>query len=976
MAEEVGTRCGRRKQRNPKRKNENEENLEGSVDKTDKDLTKDQPQTTCNGLPEDTENSCHSDKMVAADTSTESDLPSHLQNGDVKKEKSDLELPNIPSTEKSILKADQNRVDKLKLHNNVMSSDDPINEFLNRSDTAIIYPEPVSDQDDDDDNSHSDSVGPPEEELVLRCIHCGEGFTRASLLRDHMHAHHPEHPIKYLCPKCDETFLLKSQLDKHLALHSPTSQVCRVCNKTFANVYRLQRHMISHDESNDLRKFKCPECGKAFKFKHHLKEHIRIHSGEKPFECPNCGKRFSHSGSYSSHMTSKKCWVVGANKNRPVERSGTTEPNLAYTAGRTPVSVMDSPLQSPPPGSYPHYLPFDPRKAAIPAYYSPPTSSIHSYVPPYIYPVRHNTVTTVLPAISNQSLTNSLCRPISTPSSFVKVSSTQISPDVNSNTQLLSIQGENTSTPIKVTQPPKSFVTSDSSPKRNSVNDNNDQDGSNGVACSFCGAKFENPIDQHQHERYLCKLNKDITSFLSHNDSARNSPNSEGSEVSRNDVMNGSLSTGTDDEEEANDSGKEENTSADNKKLRERSLISDEQLQILKTYYQVNPRPRKFELIRIGNEIGFPKRVVQVWFQNMRARDRKKGKDVPYFPSMARFKIQDESPMHWKDMKTKSSYIPVVPQPYAHQSKPNGQLIHTAPQAAPPRPTSVAIPDQTDQPLDLSIKKSPPRAHSSNSSVSATPPRTLDEQVLNLSVKSEPLAEMKTRPEGSLQDSAIYKYMQQEGLFFHPQFIQNSQTFSNAFMAIPSQKMQPVTAPLTVKSTPLPLTVKSEVLSNSPKSEPDPVNSKTCSDTQSSQLDESGSIDEDEPSRKKRKSWKNHKLDAEDGLYSCDQCDKLFSKQSSLARHKYEHSGARPFHCEICTKAFKHKHHLTEHRRLHTGDKPFKCKKCGKRFSHSGSYSQHMNHRYKYCKPMKDDDGETDTSYEEGSGSKMSLFEV
>lgn len=653
-----------------------------------------------------------------------------------------------------------------------------------------------------------------------------------------MHARHPEHPIKYLCPKCDETFLLKSQLDKHLALHSPTSQVCRVCNKTFANVYRLQRHMISHDESNDLRKFKCPECGKAFKFKHHLKEHIRIHSGEKPFECPNCGKRFSHSGSYSSHMTSKKCWVVGANKNRPADRGSTTEPNLAYTAGRTPVSVMDSPLQSPPPGSYPHYLPFDPRKTAIPAYYSPPTSSIHSYVPPYIYPVRHNTVTTVLPAISSQSLTNSLCRPISTPSPFIKAPVTQISPDVNSNTQLLSIQGGNTSAPTKVATPPKSNVASEGSAKHNSASDNNDQDASNsGVACSFCGAKFENPIDQHQHERYLCKLNKDITSFLSHNDSARNSPNSEMSEVSRIEIMNGSLSTGTDDEEEANDSGKEENTSAENKKLRERSLISDEQLQVLKTYYQVNPRPRKFELIRIGNEIGFPKRVVQVWFQNMRARDRKKGKDVPYFPSMARFKIQDESPMNWKDMKTKSSYIPVVPQPYAHQSKPNGQLIPTTPQTT--HQTSVTMPDQ---PLDLSIKKLPPRAHSSNSSISATPPRTLDEQVLNLSVKSESLTEMKTRPEGSLQDSAIYKYMQQEGLIFHSQFIQNSrllepQNFSNAFMAMSSPKMQTMTAPLTVKAPPTPVLVKTEMQTNSPKSEADLVSSKNCSDIQSNRAD-------------------------------------------------------------------------------------------------------------------------------------------
>lgn len=61
-------------------------------------------------------------------------------------------------------------------------------------------------------------------------------------------------------------------------------------------------------------------------------------------------------------------------------------------------------------------------------------------------------------------------------------------------------------------------------------------------------------------------------------------------------------------------------------------------------------------------------------------------------------------------------------------------------------------------------------------------------------------------------------------------------------------------------------------------------------------------------------------------------------------------SGVRPFVCRVCDKAFKHKHHLTEHRRLHTGEKPFECERCGKRFSHSGSYSQHINHRYKYCR--------------------------
>jgi uncharacterized Zn-finger protein len=102
----------------------------------------------------------------------------------------------------------------------------------------------------------------------------------------------------------------------------------------------------------------------------------------------------------------------------------------------------------------------------------------------------------------------------------------------------------------------------------------------------------------------------------------------------------------------------------------------------------------------------------------------------------------------------------------------------------------------------------------------------------------------------------------------------------------------------------------------------------------------------------RRKSWKSHIINGD--MYACDQCEKMFSKQSSLARHKYEHSGIRPFVCDICTKAFKHKHHLAEHKRLHTGEKPFECLKCGKRFSHSGSYSQHMNHRYKYCRPYKE----------------------
>lgn len=49
-------------------------------------------------------------------------------------------------------------------------------------------------------------------------------------------------------------------------------------------------------DDDDKRRYQCSTCSKRFKHNHHLKEHERLHTGEKPYTCDKCGKRFSHSG--------------------------------------------------------------------------------------------------------------------------------------------------------------------------------------------------------------------------------------------------------------------------------------------------------------------------------------------------------------------------------------------------------------------------------------------------------------------------------------------------------------------------------------------------------------------------------------------------------------------------------------------------------------------------------------------------------
>lgn len=76
-------------------------------------------------------------------------------------------------------------------------------------------------------------------------------------------------------------------------------------------------------------------------------------------------------------------------------------------------------------------------------------------------------------------------------------------------------------------------------------------------------------------------------------------------------------------------------------------------------------------------------------------------------------------------------------------------------------------------------------------------------------------------------------------------------------------------------------------------------------------------------------------------LYVCSDCNRTFTRNSNLTRHKRIHSTDKRFMCNQCNKTFQEKHHLTAHLRTHSGDKPYQCNTCSRLFTDKSNCSRH-----------------------------------
>ena len=141
------------------------------------------------------------------------------------------------------------------------------------------------------------------------CMICGKLLFQKSMIA-HLNLIHgvdgKGNPLKgeFPCQICGQIFVSKLQVDHHMKGNHKEKTPCPECGVV---VRQLYHHMRDQHSSDELKKHRCPDCGKGFYQAQKMEQHrMNVHIKAYPYHCRyGCHMKYNDMSNRNSHERKK-----------------------------------------------------------------------------------------------------------------------------------------------------------------------------------------------------------------------------------------------------------------------------------------------------------------------------------------------------------------------------------------------------------------------------------------------------------------------------------------------------------------------------------------------------------------------------------------------------------------------------------------------------------------------------------------------